>query len=68
MFNHLINMKTWKILSNDSEYMDAMNKVIDNPALPGTCEYEEREFLLVLIRDYQDRNMIVGDRNAGILN
>lgn len=61
-------MKTWKILSNDAEYMDAMSKVLDNPARPGTCEYEEREFLLVLIRDYEDRNMIIGDLKAGVLN
>lgn len=48
-------MKIWKIITKETEYIDAMKKVIESPAMPGTHEYEEREFLLVLIRDYEEK-------------
>lgn len=50
-------MKIWKLINNKSEYKDALNKAIDTySAEPGTEEFEEREFLLVLIKDYEERS------------
>lgn len=47
-------MKTWKLINKESEYIEALTKAIDTyHVAPGTDEYEEREFLLVLIKDYE---------------
>ena len=49
-------MKTWKLLKKDAEYREALNKAFNTfPPEPGTLEFEEREFLLVLIKDYEDK-------------
>lgn len=52
-------MKIWKLINNRSEYTEALNKAIDTiSAVPGTLEFEEREFLLVLIKDYEERSRV----------
>lgn len=49
-------MKTWKLLNKKREYQEALIKAFNTfPPEPGTVEYEEREFLLVLIKDYEDK-------------
>lgn len=52
-------MKVWKLINNKSEYTEALNKAITTiSADPGTDEFEEREFLLVLIKDYEERSRV----------
>ena len=52
-------MKIWKLISNASEYTEALNKAIETfSAEPGSEEFEEREFLLALIKDYEERSRI----------
>lgn len=52
-------MKMWKLINNRSEYTDALVKAIETvSAEPGTDEFEEREFLLVLIKDYEERSRV----------
>jgi HTH-type transcriptional regulator / antitoxin HigA len=51
-------MKTWKLLNSEIEYRKALSKAFNGfPPEPGTLEYEEREFLLVLIKDYEERHL-----------
>ena len=50
-------MKLWKLISNNLEYKEALNKAIETISVePGTLEFEEREFLIVLIKDYEERS------------
>jgi len=52
-------MKLWKLISNKAEYLEALNKAIETVSVePGTPDFEEREFLLVLIKDYEERTRI----------
>ena len=52
-------MKIWKLISNRAEYTDALIKAIETGSTkPGTEEFEEREFLLVLIKDYEERSRV----------
>lgn len=49
-------MKTFKIISGDQEYLETLSRSIELlHAAPGTAEHAEREFLIVLIRDYEYR-------------
>jgi hypothetical protein len=49
-------MKTFKIISGDHEYLENLSRSIELlHAAPGTDEHAEREFLIVLIRDYEYR-------------
>jgi hypothetical protein len=49
-------MNLFKIISKQSDYIKAISRSLElYNARPGTIEYEEREFLLVLIQDYEDK-------------
>lgn len=51
-------MKNWKVLKDEVEYKDALNRTIDIfHAEPGTPEFEELELLLVLVKDYEDKHI-----------
>lgn len=53
-------MKTFKIIITEADYRETISQARDLfRALPGTEEFEEREFLLVLIKDYEYRTFEV---------
>lgn len=53
-------MKTFKIISTETEYLDTISRSIELiHAKPGTEDFEEREFLLVLIKDYEYRQLLI---------
>ncbi|NEU07638.1 hypothetical protein GZH53_04860 [Flavihumibacter sp. R14] len=53
-------MKTFKIINKETEYLDTLEQAHRlKDFLPGTDEYEEREFLEILIKDYEFRMMRV---------
>jgi len=51
-------MKTFKIVNSESEYLETLSRSLELiHAKPGTDDFEEREFLLVLIKDYEHREL-----------
>ena len=51
-------MKTFKIINSETEYLDTLSRSLELiHAKPGTEDFEEREFLLVLIKDYEYREL-----------
>jgi len=56
----MMSMKLFKVLDKEAEYLETINRVQRlKSSLPGTEEYEEREFLQVLIEDYEYRKLRV---------
>lgn len=52
-------MKTSKLISNQTEYIAALNLAANSfYAAPGSSEFEERLFLLILIEEYEDQKML----------
>ena len=50
-------MKNRKVLKNEAEYKTALERTIAIfHAQPGTAEFEELEFLLVLVKAYEDQH------------
>jgi hypothetical protein len=48
----------FKILSTKTGYIETMCRCLElNDAEPGSEEFEEREILLVLIKDYEFRQL-----------
>ena len=55
-------MKNWKVLKNEVDYKNALDRTINIfHAEPGTHEFEELELLLVLIKDYEDKYIQIPD-------
>ena len=51
-------MKTWKLIDAECEYIEAIINVVNTShAIAGSIEFEERELLMALIRDYEDRKL-----------
>ena len=51
-------MKLFKIITHDTDYMETVSRVYQlRNSLAGTAEYEEREFLEVLLKDYEYRRL-----------
>lgn len=51
-------MAIFKIINKESDYIETICRVLELVgAKPGTVEYEEREFLIVLIDDYEYRKL-----------
>jgi HTH-type transcriptional regulator/antitoxin HigA len=48
----------WKVIKTETAYKKAVKRTmaIFN-ALPGTADGDELELLLVLVKDYEDKNM-----------
>lgn len=60
---NLIIMKSWEILNTEAEYVEALSEVLNSyKAFPGTSEYQEREALLKLIKEYEDQKLTHADR------
>lgn len=52
--------KNWKLLKEKAEYKQALNRTIDIfHTEPGTPEFEELELLLVLVKDYEDKHIVM---------
>jgi len=50
----------FKVISSETEYLETIHRVYKlRNSGPETAEYEEREFLEVLIQDYEYRKMRV---------
>jgi hypothetical protein len=53
-------MKLFKIINKEAEYLETINRVYQlKNSIEGSAEYEEFEFLQVLIRDYEYRKLRV---------
>ena len=52
-------MKLFKLIKDESEYIDALSRsILLLHAEPGTPESDEREFLAVLMKDYEHRLLV----------
>lgn len=53
-------MNDWKVIKTEPEYKLALERTISIfHAEPGTSEFEELELLLILVKDYEDKNIVV---------
>lgn len=53
-------MKLWKVLKNEADYKEALKRtILIFHAESGTFEFEELELLLVLVKDYEDKNIVL---------
>ena len=53
-------MKNWKVIKTEAEYKEALERTISIfHAEPDTLESEELELLLVLIKDYEDKHVVI---------
>ena len=53
-------MKNWKVLKTEVEYREALARTIDIFHVEyGTPEFEELELLLVLVKDYENKHIII---------
>ena len=53
-------MKNWKVLKTDAEHKEALERTINIFHIePGTPEFEELELLLVLVKDYEDKHVVI---------
>lgn len=53
-------MKNWKEFREESEYKQALKRTIDIfHTEPGTPKFEELELLLVLVKDYEDKHIVM---------
>ncbi|WP_316794233.1 type II toxin-antitoxin system HigA family antitoxin [Pedobacter frigoris] len=53
-------MKHYKVLKTEEEYKQTLDRTIQIfHAEPGTREFEELELLLVLVKDYEDKHIIL---------
>lgn len=53
-------MKQYKVLKTEEEYKLALNRTIQIfHAEPNTEEFEELELLLVLVKDYEDKHIVI---------
>ena len=60
-----IVMANWNVSKNEVEYRNALDRTIDIfHAEPGTCEFEELEQLLVLIKDYENNHFQIPESRS----
>lgn len=53
-------MNNWKVIKTEPEYKVALERTISIfHAEPDDPEFEELELLLVLVKDYEDKNIII---------
>lgn len=53
-------MNNWKVIKTEPEYKVALERTISIfYAEPDDPEFEELELLLVLVKDYEDKNIII---------
>ena len=51
---------TWKVIKSKGEYKKALQRSMQIfQAVPGTPENDELELLLVLVKDYEDKHIIL---------
>jgi HTH-type transcriptional regulator/antitoxin HigA len=64
--NYLIDfMKNWKVLKTEADYKSALEYTIEIfHAEPGTAEFDELELLLVLVKDYEDKHIVIPELDA----
>jgi HTH-type transcriptional regulator/antitoxin HigA len=50
----------WKVIKNSAQYKKAVKRTMAIfQAVPGTPEAEELELLLVLVKDYEDKHIVL---------
>ncbi len=53
-------MKNWETIKTEVEYRQALERTISIfHAEPDAPEFEELELLLVLVKDYEDKNIVI---------
>ncbi|MGI4021001.1 MAG: hypothetical protein ACRYFA_05805 [Janthinobacterium lividum] len=53
-------MKNYKVIKTEAEYKEALEMTIDIfHAQPDSPEFEELELLLILVKDYEDKNIVI---------
>ncbi len=56
----MLSMNHYKVLKTEEEYRIALNRTIQIfHADSGTSEFEELELLLLLVKDYEDKHIII---------
>jgi hypothetical protein len=54
-----MSTKTWEVISDEADYIEALCAVLKTwRAMPGTIEYQQRDSLLKLIGEYEQKNDI----------
>jgi HTH-type transcriptional regulator/antitoxin HigA len=52
----------WKVIKTKTQYNKAIKRTMEIfQAAPGTSEADELDLLLVLIKDYEDKNIVMPD-------
>jgi HTH-type transcriptional regulator/antitoxin HigA len=55
-----MNTKQWKVLKSDPEYREAIARTIEIfHAEDGTAEADELDLLLVLVKDFEDKHILI---------
>ena len=55
-------MKSWNVIKTKIEYKKALERTIEIfHTEPDTAEFQELELLLVLVKDYEDKHVIIPD-------
>ena len=53
-------MNNWKVIKTDAYYKKAIKRTMEIfHAVQGTPEADELDLLLVLVKDYEDKNMVM---------
>lgn len=53
-------MKNWKVIKTEAKYKEALERTINIfQAEPDSPEFEELELLLILVKDYEDKNIVI---------
>jgi HTH-type transcriptional regulator/antitoxin HigA len=53
-------MSHYKVLKTEKEYKAVLNRTIDIfHSEPGTADFDELELLLLLVKDYEDKHILI---------
>lgn len=53
-------MQNWKVIKSEPDYQQALKRTIEIfHAEPESPDFEELELLLVLVKDYEDKNIVI---------
>ncbi|RYE16595.1 MAG: transcriptional regulator [Sphingobacteriaceae bacterium] len=53
-------MKNWKVIKTETEYKEALERtIVIFHAEPDSLEFEELKLLLILVKDYENKNIVI---------
>lgn len=57
-------MNNWKVIKTEAYYKKAIKRTMEIfQSVPGTPEADELDLLLVLVKDYEDKNIVMPQLN-----